>query len=96
MSDDLEQQLEEIEVLKSIYEEAEQWLGCAMTYTLFECLKERVSDILAEQTEQARRAWDKAEMGKAGEKPRGWDWVDIVKHLSHVPHQPAVPSAASS
>ncbi|KAH9629237.1 hypothetical protein HF086_008319 [Spodoptera exigua] len=176
MSDDAEQQSEEIEVLKSIYEgdenfkqvdattyqykyiegeksfileikwgptyptdkpsfnlnifynqnfivdaEAEQWLGCAMTYTLFECLKEKLTEILAEQTEevvvssrvekivlddqnevskkpekkehltkaQKRRAWDKAEIGRAGEKPRGWDWVDIVKHLSQAPHQPA-------
>lgn len=29
---------------------------------------------------QKRKQWDKAD-GK-GEKPRGWDWVDIVKHLS--------------
>lgn len=41
---------------------------------------------------QKRRAWDKAELGRAGEKPRGWDWVDIVKHLSQVPHQPAATS----
>jgi hypothetical protein len=32
--------------------EAEQWLGCAMTYTLFECIKEKVPEILAEQTEE--------------------------------------------
>ena len=38
---------------------------------------------------QKRRAWDKAEIGRAGEKPRGYDWVDIVKHLSQAPHQPA-------
>lgn len=35
---------------------------------------------------QKRRAWDKAESGKGGEKPRGWDWIDIVKHLSQAPH----------
>lgn len=29
---------------------------------------------------QKRRQWNKAD-GK-GERPRGWDWVDIVKHLS--------------
>ncbi|RVE45395.1 hypothetical protein evm_009967 [Chilo suppressalis] len=107
-------------VLSIVNAEAEQWLGCAMTYTLFECLKEKVTELLAEQTEevistrvekihiddqneventkkekkehltkaQKRRAWDKAEVGRGGEKPRGWDWVDIVKHLSHVPHQP--------
>ncbi|CAH0748565.1 unnamed protein product [Diatraea saccharalis] len=107
--------------LEIVNVEAEQWLGCAMTYTLFECLKEKVSELLAEQTEevvissrvekitiedqgevestkkekkehltkaQKRRAWDKAEVGRGGEKPRGWDWVDIVKHLSQAPHQP--------
>ncbi|XP_063378390.1 RWD domain-containing protein 4 [Cydia fagiglandana] len=104
-------------ILSIVNEEAEQWLGCAMTYTLFECLKERAAEILSEQSEEAivarvekiviedqesesrqvekkeqltkaqkRRAWDRAEMGRAGERPRGWDWVDIVKHLSQVPH----------
>ncbi|KRT79263.1 hypothetical protein AMK59_8572, partial [Oryctes borbonicus] len=29
---------------------------------------------------QKRRQWDK--MDARGEKPRGWNWVDIVKHLS--------------
>lgn len=29
---------------------------------------------------QKRKQWNKTD-GK-GEKPRGWDWVDIVKHLS--------------
>ncbi|XP_023945776.2 RWD domain-containing protein 4 [Bicyclus anynana] len=106
-------------ILSILNTEADQWVGCAMTYTLFECLKEKVSEILAEQTEEAivariekiavteqteskkpekkeqlsksqkRRAWDRAEVGRAGEKPRGWDWVDIVKHLSQAPHVPA-------
>ncbi|XP_049867593.1 RWD domain-containing protein 4 [Pectinophora gossypiella] len=107
-------------ILSLVDLEANQWLGCAMTYTLFECLKEKTSEILAEQTEEAivervekiaitdptesskkperkeqltkaqkRRAWDKAELGRGGEKPRGWDWVDIVKHLSQAPHHPS-------
>ncbi|XP_050345476.1 RWD domain-containing protein 4 [Nymphalis io] len=106
-------------ILSIVNAEADQWVGCAMTYTLFECLKEKVSEILAEQTEEAvvarvekiaiteqteskkpekkeqmsksqkRRAWDRAEIGRAGERPRGWDWVDIVKHLSQAPHQPS-------
>ncbi|CAH2086020.1 unnamed protein product [Euphydryas editha] len=106
-------------ILSIVNAEAEQWVGCAMTYTIFECLKERVSEILSEQTEEAivarvekiaiteqteskkpekkeqmsksqkRRAWDRAEIGRAGERPRGWDWVDIVKHLSQAPHQPS-------
>lgn len=40
-------------ILSIVDSEAEQWVGCAMTYTLFECLKEKVSEILAEQTEEA-------------------------------------------
>merc|ERR1712142_117729 len=32
---------------------------------------------------QKRRMWDRMEAGaKAGEKPRGWNWMDIIKHLS--------------
>ncbi|XP_045491763.1 RWD domain-containing protein 4 [Colias croceus] len=105
-------------ILNLLNVEADQWIGCAMTYTMFEFLKEKVPEILAEQTDevitarvekiaisdpdpadtkkpekkeqlskaQKRRAWDRAEMGRGGEKPRGWDWVDIVKHLSQAPH----------
>ncbi|XP_050310602.1 RWD domain-containing protein 4 [Anthonomus grandis grandis] len=29
---------------------------------------------------QKRRAWNRVDA--KGEKPRGWDWVDIVRHLS--------------
>ena len=29
---------------------------------------------------QKRRQWDRAD-GK-GQRARGWDWVDVVKHLS--------------
>ncbi|KAF2898302.1 hypothetical protein ILUMI_07873 [Ignelater luminosus] len=29
---------------------------------------------------QKRRQWDR--VGEKGERPRGWDWVDLVKHLS--------------
>jgi hypothetical protein len=29
---------------------------------------------------QKRREWDKVD--SKGERPRGYDWVDIVKHLS--------------
>ncbi len=88
-----------------------------MTYTLFECLKERIVDLLNEQTDevpsdptivnvletiklgdatettgttkakkehltksQKRRQWEQSD--HKGEKPRGYNWVDIVKHLS--------------
>lgn len=105
-------------ILVVVNNEVEQWLGAAMTYTIFECLKDRVGELLADQVEevvtprvekiviseqndqtkkqekkehltkaQKRRAWDKAELGRGGEKPRGWDWVDIIRHLSQVPHQ---------
>ena len=32
--------------------------------------------------QQKRRAWDRAQAGGAGERARGWDWVDIIRHLS--------------
>ena len=32
---------------------------------------------------QKRRMWDRMEAGaKAGDRPRGWNWMDIIKHLS--------------
>lgn len=110
--------------METLTAEAEQWIGCGMTYTLFECIKDRVEEMMeaqpqpasdAESSEddesdesdssdadignlsiggakapkkeqltkaQKRRQWDQAITG--GEKPRGWDWVDIVKHLSQV------------
>lgn len=108
-------------IIETLTAEAEQWIGCGMTYTLFECLKDRIEEMLAEQPQavseeessddddsdetddsdvdvgslslgakapkkeqltkaQKRRQWDQSIVG--GERPRGWDWVDIVKHLS--------------
>ncbi|XP_067626276.1 RWD domain-containing protein 4 [Eurosta solidaginis] len=106
-------------VKQALIEEAEQWLGCGMTYTLFECLKDRHIELTAEQPEhvqaqsidldnggvsaikisdtddankkkepkkeqltkaQKRRQWERTD--HKGDRPRGWDWVDIVKHLS--------------
>ncbi|XP_055693624.1 RWD domain-containing protein 4 [Lutzomyia longipalpis] len=92
-------------------EEAQQWLGCGMTYTLFECLKERLDELTASQPEnihatvdiadeveklevapkatakkehltkaQKRRQWERTD--HKGERPRGWNWVDIIRHLS--------------
>uniref|UniRef100_A0A1L8DBS3 Putative rwd domain-containing protein 4 n=2 Tax=Nyssomyia neivai TaxID=330878 RepID=A0A1L8DBS3_9DIPT len=93
-----------------LHEEAQQWLGCGMTYTLFECLKERLEELMAAQPEtlrtvaditedveklevaakapkkehltkaQKRRQWERTD--HKGERPRGWNWVDIVRHLS--------------
>ncbi|MFH4981518.1 hypothetical protein AB6A40_008227 [Gnathostoma spinigerum] len=31
---------------------------------------------------QKRRMWDRTDASKAGERERGWNWVDILKHLS--------------
>ena len=102
-------------IVSVLEEEGQQWIGCGMTYTLFECLKERVTELLEEQPEtiavvgdvssavdkliitetkdqpkaakkeqltkaQKRRQWERSD--HKGEKPRGWNWVDIVKHLS--------------
>ncbi|XP_022912644.2 RWD domain-containing protein 4 [Onthophagus taurus] len=94
-----------------VAEEAEQYLGMSMTYSLFEFIKEKFEQLIEEQPEhpieqcvekmsicenqdipkkcikkehltkaQKRRQWDKVD--SKGEKPRGWNWVDIVKHLS--------------
>ncbi|KAH8278049.1 hypothetical protein KR026_006923 [Drosophila bipectinata] len=99
--------------------EAEQWLGCGMTYTLFECLKDNLEQLTAAQPESApsvaivdegvgalkisdadaeadarkkepkkeqltkaqkRRQWERSD--HKGDRARGWDWVDLVKHLS--------------
>ncbi|XP_043677052.1 RWD domain-containing protein 4 [Vespula pensylvanica] len=104
------------EVVKQLEAEADQWLGSAMTYTLFQYVQEHLTELLSMQPDsvaeinsqtsklkisnenqqveetvkrpkkeqlskaQKRRQWNKAD-GK-GERPRGWDWVDIVKHLS--------------
>lgn len=105
-----------IEILK---EEGETWIGCGMTYTLFECLKEKLTDLQTELEEESKNvkvasvtqnmsaiqlekpsnqssapAAKKEQLTKAqkrklwtrsdhhGNKPRGWDWVDIVKHLA--------------
>ncbi|XP_033329888.1 RWD domain-containing protein 4 [Megalopta genalis] len=102
-------------VMKLVEAEADQWLGSAMTYTLFQSVQEHYLELISAQPEsvdlntqasklkiteekqqaeettkkpkkehlskaQKRRQWNKAD-GK-GERPRGWDWVDIVKHLS--------------
>lgn len=90
-----------------------------MTYTLFECLKDNLEQLTAEQPESAptvalvddgvgalkisdpnadaeskkkepkkehltkaqkRRQWERTD--HKGDRERGWDWVDLVKHLS--------------
>ncbi|XP_049790632.1 RWD domain-containing protein 4 isoform X1 [Schistocerca nitens] len=103
-------------IVSEIDKEAEQYLGAAMTYTLFEFVKERAQDLMSAQPEstvtsissavenisladsqdspvikkvvkkeqlskaQKRKQWDRVDA--KGDRPRGWDWVDVVKHLS--------------
>ncbi|XP_037084605.1 RWD domain-containing protein 4-like [Pollicipes pollicipes] len=102
-------------VVSQVQEQAEAMLGMSMTFTLFEWVKENVTDLMEQQTlapvmaevteeveelsitqdgpgrkekreqlskQQKRRAWDRAQAGGAGERARGWDWVDIIRHLS--------------
>ncbi|XP_058124007.1 RWD domain-containing protein 4 [Anopheles ziemanni] len=122
-------------ILSILREEAEQWIGCGMTYTLFECLKDKLEDLLtdencnagegqqvvigtvdarleAEQSNsdsddedgndakgnkkdakreqltkaQKRKQWDRVD--SKGNRQRGWNWVDIVKHLSQTGGKP--------
>lgn len=111
--------------------EAEQWIGCGMTYSLFECLKEKIDDILVNLTSeslnqsidvtaddlqkldvsdkqsgakapkkeqltksQKRRMWDKTD--HTGAKARGWNWIDIIKHLSQTGYKDEPISEANS
>uniref|UniRef100_A0A182NNZ5 RWD domain-containing protein n=1 Tax=Anopheles dirus TaxID=7168 RepID=A0A182NNZ5_9DIPT len=119
-----------------LQEEAQQWIGCGMTYTLFECLKDKLDELLTdencnagdgqqmiigttntrlegEQTNsdsdgedganegrdnkkeakreqltkaQKRKQWDRVD--SKGNRQRGWNWVDIVKHLSQTGGRP--------
>uniref|UniRef100_A0A8R1U1L9 RWD domain-containing protein n=1 Tax=Onchocerca volvulus TaxID=6282 RepID=A0A8R1U1L9_ONCVO len=99
--------------------EAKRYVGMAVTFTLFEYIRENFEDLVKDQVEiyetgncemndngseitredevqeitdgvkkmqmtkaQKRRMWNHAVAGKFGEKERGWNWVDIIKHLS--------------
>ncbi|XP_054268420.1 RWD domain-containing protein 4 [Macrosteles quadrilineatus] len=110
-------------ICEHLLNEADQFLGEAMTYTLFESAREHLEELTAEQPEspdvpvsepsnelpeeivekkaavkkeqlsksQKRKQWDRVD-GK-GERPRGWDWVDIVKHLSQTGPKEDIPSS---
>uniref|UniRef100_T1J2I9 RWD domain-containing protein n=1 Tax=Strigamia maritima TaxID=126957 RepID=T1J2I9_STRMM len=110
-------------IINKINEEADQYLGTAMTYTLIEWVKENADDLLADQPDDGEslvnqestssncEAIEKLDLDDAdkpglvekqkklnlskqqkkkmfdqlntkGERPRGWDWVDVIKHLS--------------
>ncbi|KAI5695243.1 hypothetical protein M8J75_013203 [Diaphorina citri] len=110
-------------IKQKLTEECEQYLGSAMTYTVFEYLRDNADQLLASQPEtetvqppletvlqsldiddtgadskkekvkkevlskaQKRKQWERSD-GK-GDKPRGWDWVDVVKHLSQTGAKP--------
>ena len=98
-------------------EEAEQYLGMSMTYSIFEWVRENLETLLSNQPEtvqvitedleikcnvseaseeivaktkvkkeQLTKAQKRAQWKKGGineeDRERGWDWVDIVRHLS--------------
>lgn len=107
-------------IFEMLTAEGENWIGCGMTYTLFECVKEQLNDLLDEiekeikdgilnkvsedvktihlsevikTTEtpvaakkeqmtksQKRRMWERTD--NKGQRQRGWDWVDVIRHLS--------------
>ena len=103
-----------------ILEEAEQYLGMSMTYSLFEWVRESLDTLLTSQPEtlqtvcedlesklsvdtnqddggdgggkskvkkeqlskaQKRSLWKKGGVNE-DDRERGWNWVDIVRHLS--------------
>ncbi|XP_017151550.1 RWD domain-containing protein 4 [Drosophila miranda] len=119
------------EILKVISAEASQWLGCGMTYSLFEYLKDNIDQLTAGQPESApvvaivddgvaalkisdadadakkkepkkeqmtksqkRRQWERTD--HKGDRVRGWDWVDLVKHLSQTGSKEDSAAAAES
>ncbi|XP_050083640.1 RWD domain-containing protein 4 [Anopheles aquasalis] len=123
-------------ILTILREEGEQWIGCGMTYTLFECLKDKLDELLTDENcnagegqqvvigtantpldgdaannsdseedesgdargarreqkreqltkAQKRKQWDRVD--SKGNRQRGWNWVDIVKHLSQTGGKP--------
>jgi len=101
------------EIAHRLGDEAENWLDCAMTYTLFDWMKEhsdeyleRIPELVAanknkreekvsngtlqekvvkEKKEQLTKAQKRRITDRTnakGERERGWNWVDIIKHLS--------------
>lgn len=103
-------------IVNHLKEEANQLLGSAMTYTLFEYVKENADELTVEQQaltqapqteaasvdvksageegktgkpkkeqmskQQKRKLYDRMGNMNTQELVRGWDWVDVIKHLS--------------
>ncbi|XP_055341595.1 RWD domain-containing protein 4-like [Paramacrobiotus metropolitanus] len=76
-----------------LLQEASTLLGCPMTYSLFEYVSQNVDSLLlAEDLQVARAPEREKEREKTveavvravedKEHPRGWNWVDVIKHLS--------------
>jgi len=103
-------------IIKAVKDEADQFLGMSMTYSLFEWVKESIDTLLESQPESLQTVCDEVEklsvkdsseepeegkqkvkkeqltksqkrnMWKKGglnedDRERGWNWVDVVKHL---------------
>lgn len=115
-------------IVEQLTKEGENWIGCGMTYSLFECIKEQLPELqleietdlknasLAKVTDdvkavqlapvittqetpaakkeqmtksQKRRMWERTD--NKGQRQRGWDWVDIIRHLSQTGQKEDVP-----
>ncbi|KAL5016624.1 hypothetical protein ScPMuIL_006213 [Solemya velum] len=101
-----------------VKEQINELLDMAMTYTIFESVRENLETIISDQPEtapivvvddkssnggaqegkkkekkeqlsknQKKKLYDK--VNSRGEMPRGWDWVDVVKHLCQTGGQPS-------
>ncbi|XP_015908913.2 RWD domain-containing protein 4 isoform X1 [Parasteatoda tepidariorum] len=117
-------------IISELLNQADMWLGTAMTYTLFEYAKDNAEEltkfqpdtvvlpestpfieeknvIVNEETVSSSKKEKKPKLSKQqkrklaekldakGERPRGWDWVDIVKHLSQIGPKPTTNDATS-
>ncbi|XP_069136569.1 RWD domain-containing protein 4-like isoform X2 [Argopecten irradians] len=99
-------------ILDGLKEQLPDLMGCAMSFTLFEWVKENYDDLVADQPDsqpniqsedktetndivetskkkekkeqltknQKRRLYEK--LNAQGDRPRGHDWMDIIRHLS--------------
>ncbi|XP_064621015.1 RWD domain-containing protein 4-like [Lineus longissimus] len=99
-------------IIEKLKEQADMFIGSAVTYTLFEHAKENHEELMERQKEQIivnteeskeeadsvqslgkkkekKEQWTKSQKRKyydridcKGERARGWNWVDVIKHLS--------------
>uniref|UniRef100_A0A0N5AQ01 RWD domain-containing protein n=1 Tax=Syphacia muris TaxID=451379 RepID=A0A0N5AQ01_9BILA len=98
-------------IAEELNNEAKNYLGMAVTFTLIEYVKENFDRLLEDQTElkqqriaeiedvdskaqnnltkkvqmtkaQKKRMWDRTTAATLNEQERGWNWVDVIHHLS--------------